>query len=218
MGSNLLAGKGVADLGRRSRWRWWLAGALLVLYLGARWAIATFYPFEYRPTIYQNAAQHRLDPYLVAAMVRVESGWDPGATSRRGARGLMQVMPETGRWIAGQTGLRSFDPDMLYNANFNLSQGCWYIASLRQEFGGAVVPALAAYNGGSQNVRLWLQQRKWDGQHTTVQQIPFPETRDYVTRVLTDQARYRRFYDRGSLLARVLWPVDSLHDTVAAPG
>ncbi len=162
-------------------------------WLGGRWAIGRLYPLEYRTILFQRAAEHGLDPYLVAALIRAESRFRPGATSPQGARGLMQIMPETGKWVADQLQL-PFGPDLLYDPDYNMRLGCWYLADLLNEFDGDYVLALAAYNGGRNNVKKWLNEQRWTGEHSTLEQIPFAETRHYVAIVLRDHKRYLWLY------------------------
>ncbi|MEW8978129.1 MAG: lytic transglycosylase domain-containing protein [Symbiobacterium sp.] len=180
---------------RRRRRRRWLALAILVfaLVLAARLALGRLYPLAYHAEISRCAAEHGLDPYLVVALIRAESRFRPAATSPQGARGLMQIMPETGRWVAEQMGL-PFSPDSLYEPAYNIRVGCWYLAALLQEFAGDPVLALAAYNGGLGNVKDWLEQERWTGERHTLTQVPFAETRHYVAAVLRDQQRYRFLY------------------------
>ena len=164
---------------------------------GGWWGVLRLYPLEYRQQVMDHAAEYRVDPYLVAAVIRVESGFKREATSRQGARGLMQIMPETGEWIARQMKL-PYDPEMLYDPDYNIRIGCWYLAELHREFGGDTVLALAAYNGGRTNVRQWLNERQWTGEHHTLDQIPFKETRLYVAKVLRDLDWYRVIYGAES--------------------
>jgi soluble lytic murein transglycosylase len=182
----------------RRRWplTTWLAlllalGALL--YFGSRWLVAYFYPLHYREMLFKRAQENGLDPFLVAAVIRTESHFHSGATSSQGARGLMQIMPDTGEWVAGQLKIQ-YSPQMLYDPDYNMRIGCWYLANLQQQFDGDVVLALAAYNGGHGNVTKWLQERQWTGENHTLEQIPFKETRLYVANVLRDFERYRRIY------------------------
>jgi soluble lytic murein transglycosylase len=173
-------------------WLVLLVTLAVVGYAGMQGAIRLFYPLEYRSLLFQYAKAQGLDPFLVAAVVRVESGFRPDATSPQGARGLMQIMPETGRWIAAQLNL-PYTPELLYDPDYNLRLGCWYLASLQREFGDMTM-ALAAYNGGRNNVRQWLLEQRWTGEPHRLEQIPFQETRAYVAKVLRDHQRYRWLY------------------------
>jgi soluble lytic murein transglycosylase len=161
--------------------------------LTVRTALGRLYPVAYQPVVRQCAEQHGLDPFLVMAVIRAESRFRPEATSPQGARGLMQIMPETGQWAAEQIGV-PYDPSYLYEPEYNIRLGCWYLAVLLQQFAGDPVLALAAYNGGLTNVNNWLDQQQWTGERHTLDQIPFAETRHYVAAVLRDQQRYRWLY------------------------
>lgn len=180
---------------RRSVTRWLaVLGVLAVTaYFAGRWLLAQYYPLAYRQSLFLRAEQNGLNPYLVAALIRTESRFRPDAVSGQGARGLMQIMPETGQWIAAQMGV-AFDPARLEDPDYNIQLGCWYLAHLRKEYGGDTVLALAAYNAGRGNVNQWLQDRSWTGEHETVSQIPFAETRSYVARVMRDLQIYQHLY------------------------
>jgi len=151
------------------------------------------YPWPYRETIEIYSEQYGLDPYLVAAVVKVESGFNPGAVSARGARGLMQLMPETAEWIAAQKG-DTFQTELLFEPKFNISLGCWYLADLLDQYEGETVLALAAYNGGRGSVSGWLKSREWDGTFDSLEDIPFGETRNFVRKVMRTHKIYRFLY------------------------
>lgn len=154
------------------------------------------YPFPYREAIIRHASAYGLDPYLVAALIKTESNFNPRATSPRGARGLMQIMPETGSWVALQLGLTQYHPDLLYEPEFNLAVGTWYLADLYRSFGQDTILVLAAYNGGRGNVIKWLEERKWTGEKSRLDQIPFAETRQFIRKVLWHYRVYRYLYGR----------------------
>lgn len=182
----------------RHRWPLTVWLALLVAlaaagYFGGRYVLSIWYPLRYRPILFSRAEEFGLSPYLVAAVIRTESGFKPDAKSSQGARGLMQIMPETGEWVARQMGLK-YDPKLLDDPDYNVRLGCWYLAMLRREFAGDDVLALAAYNGGRANVEQWLNSHQWTGEHATLEQIPFKETRLYVGKVMRDYRRYERIY------------------------
>lgn len=160
----------------------------------AKWFWKMFYPWPYRQEITAIAAEFQIDPYLVAAIARVESGFNPCARSRAGALGLMQVMPETASWVAKEMGIPEFNPSLLYNPQVNLRIGCWYLNHLLQEFDGNLVVALAAYNAGRGNVRKWLVSKQWEGTAADLNNIPFPETCFFVRSVLRNYRIYRHLY------------------------
>ena len=128
----------------------------------------------------------------MAAVVREESSFDPQARSRVGARGLMQLMPDTARQLAKGRGLPSGD-DMLVDPAANLALGSAYLATLMKEFGEPRL-AVAAYNAGPARVREWWKGRASDDVEVWVELIPFDETRFFVRRVMLSWEEYRRLY------------------------
>ncbi|GAB6157277.1 lytic transglycosylase domain-containing protein [Desulfotomaculum varum] len=149
---------------------------------------------QHQEVIYHYAAVNKLDPLLVAAVIKTESNFNAQATSPKGARGLMQIMPDTANWISRQIGGVPVTPDQLYNPEINISLGTWYLADLLDEFNSDLVLATAAYNAGRGNVRSWLNGQYWTGEHKTIDQIPFWETRQYIRRVLWNYKVYRYLY------------------------
>jgi soluble lytic murein transglycosylase len=151
------------------------------------------YPFGWRSEMTDAAARAAIDPLLVAAVVREESSYHPQARSRVGARGLMQLMPETARPMAQARRLDLNDGDLLDDPAANLELGSAYLGGLVREFGDARL-ATAAYNAGPTRVREWLGVRRADDLEAWVEQIPFDETRAFVKRVMLSWAEYRRLY------------------------
>lgn len=156
------------------------------------------FPISYREEVQVAADHYELDPWLVYAMLRVESHFNPQATSAKGAVGLMQLMPDTAKWIAEQRGLERFKVADLYLPGTNVEFGCWYLRSLLNRFNGDETVALAAYNGGLARVQEWLEKKKWTGERETLNQIPFPETRRYVRQVLSVREWYAWLYGNGA--------------------
>lgn len=159
-----------------------------------------FFPMPYRETIIENARKNQLDPALVAAVIYVESKFDPQAVSYRGAIGLMQIMPETGQWVADQVGLQAVDRRKLRSYETNIFIGTWYLRYLLDQIDQDPVVALAAYNAGWNRVQEWLRDDVWDGRLDNLEQIPYPETRSYVQRVLKVYRIYRYLYPQTSQL------------------
>jgi soluble lytic murein transglycosylase len=157
-----------------------------------------FYPLGWRTELNDAATRAALDPYLVAAVVREESSFDPQARSRVGARGLMQLMPDTARQLAKRRGLPAGD-DMLADPGANLALGSAYLSGLMKEFGEPRL-AVAAYNAGPARVREWWKGRATDDLEVWVELIPFDETRFFVRRVMLSWEEYRRLY--GAPMAR----------------
>lgn len=173
--------------------------ALIVLVLsmallGSKWFLRMVFPLHYRDVVAAKTEKYRVDPFLVIAMIRVESHFNPEARSDKGAVGLMQLMPETAAWIYDQMRQGRLDPTLLRDPELNVELGVWYLRSLLDKFDNDPVLALAAYNGGRGRVVEWLAQEQWTGKRDTLHQIPFPETRNYVERVLTVRDWYRKLY------------------------
>lgn len=153
-------------------------------------------PLGHEDIIRQQAREKGLDPALIAAVIYAESKFADDRTSHAGARGLMQITPETARAIALRTGGVAFRQADLADPQINISYGSWYLRNLLDRYGGNRVLALAAYNAGQGNVDRWIARAQVRGQPLTVDAIPFGETRAYVDRVLGARDDYRRTYAR----------------------
>ncbi len=149
------------------------------------------FPTRYSSLVTESASRNNLDPSLILAMIRQESAFQESARSAADARGLLQVLPATGRAVARQTGLRSYTTSRLYHPETNIALGTQYFSSLIRKYDGRVELALAAYNAGSARVDRWLKQFADADMAEFVERIPFAETRSYVKQVLSTQAHYR---------------------------
>lgn len=165
-----------------------------LIYLKSDWLWRFVYPLEYDDIIISNAKKYDLDPSLVAGIIYVESKFITNARSHRGAIGLMQIMPETGNWIAEKLSIPEFTEEKLLNPEINIMYGCWYLADLKKQFEETII-VLAAYNAGRGNVKKWLDNKHWDGRHTTIDQLPFEETKNYLRLVLRVSEKYRKIYN-----------------------
>jgi soluble lytic murein transglycosylase len=150
-------------------------------------------PLAYQDVIRQQAAEKHLDPALIAAVIYAETKFDPRA-SAAGAEGLMQIMPRTAQYLAHRSGATTFTTADLGTPEVNIAYGSYYLRYLLDHYGGEETLALAAYNGGVANVDRWVAEARAQGQALAVSQIPFPETRDYVRKVLGAQQAYRQKY------------------------
>ncbi len=155
------------------------------------------YPLEFGDLLRAKAAEEGLDPALVAAIICQESTFNPGAVSSAGARGLMQVIPPTGRSLARSLGVR-YKTAGLYDPATSLDYGTRYLRQLLDRFGGRVERVLAAYNAGPHRVDAWTSGRPEMGDEEFVESIPFTETRQYVMIILANREHYRRIYDLGA--------------------
>ena len=144
------------------------------------------HPLEYEAEIRASATEFGVEPSLVAAVIKAESRFDPEATSSRGAYGLMQLLPETARFVSERTGISGDyrDPET------NIRIGTRYLSYLQSRFDGDQRLALAAYNSGEGRVDRWLSRGDFD----VSRDIPFAETRDYVRNVTESQRVYEDLY------------------------
>lgn len=168
---------------------------VLAIVNSATWLVKIIYPVYHKEIIFKYASQYRVDPYLVAAIIRVESKFYHKAQSVKGARGLMQISPVTGRWAARELGIEDYTSEKLFDPETNIMIGCWYLSVLEKEFGGNFRTIIAAYNGGSGNVSRWLQDPRYSRDGENLHYIPYKETREYVEKVLRDYRIYRRLYN-----------------------
>jgi peptidoglycan lytic transglycosylase len=152
------------------------------------------YPVAMRDVLAAEATERKLDPALVAGLIRQESSFNPRATSVAGARGLMQVMPEVGRQIARSLRFPVWDPVLLYQPDVNLQLGIAHLANLLRGTDD-LTRVLAAYNAGSSRVRRWSTKIGADDPEIFTERIPFVETRDYVRIVQRNREMYAMLYE-----------------------
>jgi soluble lytic murein transglycosylase len=150
-------------------------------------------PLKHEDIIRQQSRDKGLDPALVAAMIFAESKFRD-QTSPTGAKGLMQIQPETARFIARRSGGTAFQIQDLGTPQINIQYGTYYLRYLLDRYDGNVVLAVAAYNAGETNVSHWIEDSGRRGKAFRINNIPFPETRAYVKRVQKAERDYRREY------------------------
>jgi soluble lytic murein transglycosylase len=180
---------------------------LLVAFLVFLFANSTFlakklYPIHYEQEIRESAANYDIDPFLIAAIIRVESNYELGRESKKGAIGVMQIMPDTAEWIVDAGGHPKHTLDELHLVDVNINLGSWYIAWLLKQYKGNQLYAVAAYNAGQGNVNKWRLNETWDGTMEHIDRIPFGETRHYVQRVMYYWRKYHKLYGKE-------WGVDA---------
>ena len=147
------------------------------------------HPLKYEETIRAAAAEYGVEPTLVAAVIRTESRFDPEVESSQGAYGLMQLRPETARFISERGGVGG---DYRY-PKANIRMGTWYLGYLQYRYNGDERLVLAAYNSGESQVDAWISDEGFDIAHD----IPFKETRDYVEDVLKARDTYTELYGKN---------------------
>ena len=154
------------------------------------------HPLYYADTITAYADAQELDPALVAAVILCESSYDPKAESRLGARGLMQLMPDTAEWVAHKLGEDGADYsfDNLYDPQTNIRFGTWYLGYLSRRFNGDATKIVCAYHAGQGNVDSWLKNPQYSSDGVTLDIIPTKDTATYASRVLRARDIYRKYY------------------------
>lgn len=164
----------------------------------------------YQPLIERYAAEYNLRPAFVAAIIRNESSFRTDAESSVGARGLMQLMPDTAEWIAGKIGDSNYSFDHLYDAETNIRYGCWYLNYLSKLFRGDAVLVSSAYHAGQTTVTRWLSDKSIssDGVTIPVDKLPDGPTKQYAGRVTTSYGIYEA----------LLYPNESAEAAGAAAG
>jgi len=166
--------------------------ALLLLLMAPETIRRFIYPLEYEETILAASEEYGVEPVLVAAVIREESRFDPEVESSQGAYGLMQIQPETARFISERSGIASD----YRGPKTNIRMGTWYLSYLQDRYEGDEMLVLAAYNSGEGTVDAWLSEEGFD----VASDIPFEETRDYVEDVIEAEKNYEELY--GSDLNR----------------
>ena len=159
-------------------------------------AIDENYPLAYRELIETFAAEYNLRPAFVAAVIRNESSFRPMAESSVGARGLMQLMPDTAEWIAGKLRVTGYAFERMYDPEANIRFGCWYLNYLSKMFSGNPVCVISAYHAGQGTVSAWLSDTaiSSDGVTLELERLPQGPTKTYAERVIRDDGIYEAKY------------------------
>jgi soluble lytic murein transglycosylase len=150
-------------------------------------------PLRHDDIIRQQAADKGLDAALIAAVIYEESRFRD-QTSHAGARGLMQITPETADFIARRSGGIRFEQADLATPQINIAYGAWFLRYLIDHYDGNETPAIAAYNAGQTNVDGWVEQAGGPDEFDVARDVPFPETRAYVENVQERRSEYREHY------------------------
>jgi soluble lytic murein transglycosylase len=158
--------------------------------------LRVIFPLDYWPLIERYSQRLDLDPYLIAALMAQESTFTAEIRSPANARGLLQLMPSTARRYATKLGIRPFTTALLAQPEVNVRIGAQYFKELMDRFGGAHF-ALASYNAGESRVSRWIQDAPGLPTDEFIDNIPFPETQNYVKRILGTADDYRQLYGGG---------------------
>lgn len=151
------------------------------------------YPVKYEKYVFEYAKMYGVDPYLVFAIIKAESGFNPDAVSHRNAKGLMQITDGTGRWAVEKIGLKGDHNKIVYDPEKNIQIGCWYLRWLIDNLDDIEL-VIAAYNGGIGNIKEWLKNSDLSSSGLTLDKIPFKETEKYLKKVKNYYYVYLKLY------------------------
>ncbi|MBS5787635.1 MAG: lytic transglycosylase domain-containing protein [Clostridioides difficile] len=150
------------------------------------------YPQKYSEYVEKYSKEFNLDKNIVYSVIKVESKFDCNAVSKKDAKGLMQIRDITRDWAAEELDLKNVD---IFDPETNIRIGCWYLSKLYKEFGRLDL-VIAAYNGGSGNVRKWLDDDKYSKDGENLHSIPFDQTSNYVKKVKKYYREYKNIYEK----------------------
>lgn len=168
---------------------------LLAVVVGSRYVVKEkFFPYKYQEYVDMYSRQYNLDPLFVLSVIKTESKFDDNAHSHKNAVGLMQITVETGEWAANEMGYSTFSKDDLYDEQYNIKMGCWYLRWLGDMFDNNRDLMIAAYNAGPTNVQNWLNDKEYSSNGRELEYIPFGETKKYVDKVNTYYNVYEYLY------------------------
>lgn len=179
-------------------------GTGLILALGILWALWTYvwlpqrnkemYPLRYQEQIHQVAEEYSIDPVLLTSLVFCESSFRAETVNSIGATGLMQIMPDTGVWLAGKLGITDYDPEMLKDPVTNLRMGCWYLRFLLDRYDQQTREALTAFYAGQGSVDQWLADPAYSSDGKTLSTIPGEATSAYADKIMRLYEKYQEIY------------------------
>lgn len=190
--------------------------ATLIIFLVLTIFLLTFfqpYPLKYQDEIIFIGSRYSVSPVLIASVINAESSFDKDAKSTSGAIGLMQVLPTTAEWLCGIMN-KAYYKDILYNPYSNIEIGTYYLKYLIHIFGDTLT-ALASYNAGEGNVRLWLLNSKYseDGEKLTT--TPFKQTNAYIERVISGLEVYEKKFVLTKQASQFIWLLNQPYDRLA---
>lgn len=153
------------------------------------------YPQEYAESVSKYSAKYNIPEYLIYAVIKVESNFDPLAESSAGARGLMQMTESTFKWLTGSSHLGEHLPfEALFIPDVSIRYGTYYLNYLLRQFDHNTNTVLAAYNAGETRVKEWLSDSEYTDGNGGLSKIPFAETRNYVKKVNKAIDKYKELY------------------------
>jgi len=162
------------------------------------------YPRGHATIVEEYTRQYSLPQNILYAMILEESRFKEKAVSRANALGLMQLIPPTGSLAAKRTRMRGFSSELLFEPGINIGLGSWYLKQLTVQFDGNLILSIASYNAGPQRVLAWLKDIDYTDADKFVEEIPFPETRGYVKKVLGSLEAYNTIFGGELELERAI--------------
>lgn len=168
---------------------------LVFISINSKWVWRLMYPIEYEETIKAYSVKYDVDPYLVLSIIQVETRFNEKKISKKGAVGLMQIMPETAEWLVEQGGFPLDHVKRVHEPEINIELGSMYLSSIYHQFSKNNLVTIAAYNAGPGNVNKWIKSGDWDGSLKNLNRIPYGETRHYIQRVLFYYDKYKWIYN-----------------------
>lgn len=154
------------------------------------------FPIKYEETVNKYCNEYGIDPYLVYAIIKTESSFNERAVSYKDARGLMQIMPETGKWIAKEMKIEGYIDEDLFVPEKNIMMGIWYLKYLLKKFDNNTRYAIIAYNAGLGNLQEWLREGNNGEEENVLDKIPFEETERYEKKTMQNYEIYINLYEK----------------------
>ncbi len=166
---------------------------ITVIFIGTLSILKILYPIKYGNFVEFYASENNLSESFVYAVIECESGYDEKAVSYADARGLMQLTPDTFKWLQRKRG-EKLGEEMLFDAQTNIKYGCYFYGILFEIYGNERT-ALAAYHAGMGNVKKWLKDERYSRDGKTLYDIPFETTKKYVNKVIKTRNIYSKLYN-----------------------
>ncbi len=170
-----------------------VAAAVFMLFKGGSSSLQkSLYPLKYAKTVTTCCRTNNLEEPFIFAVIKCESNFDPNAVSSAGAKGLMQIMPDTFAWLKTKTG-EELSEDKLFEPEVSIKYGCLLYSMFIEQF-GTEREAVAAYHAGPNNVKKWLKDKRYSSDGKTLSDIPFSSTKFYVDKVMETKEIYQKLY------------------------